>query len=773
VQSALSLISRVGTLALGVGLNTAIFSMVKVVLLDALPYHDTDRLVSIVYGRPEVDYTIADEWRARSKSFSRMSSYRDSLGVLVDGDDAEMLRGLRVSYDFFDTLGVKMELGRTFRLEEDQPGRRSEIILSHGLWARRFGADPHIVGRVLQLSESRLTVVGVLPAHFEPLIKATSELSPEMYIPLGLGPGATCCTDVRVLARLKPGVTVEQARAEMNAVARHIAQEHAIVNWREAVLTIVPLHDQLFGRAQTALWAAMGAAFFVLLIACANVASLTLADANGRAQEMATRAALGASRGRLVRQLLGENLLVAFAGGVSGVLLALAGTGALAALAPAQILRVHSARVDVPVLLVGLAASLITGLVFGLIPAWRTSKVDLNRALKTAGHTGGDRSRTGFQSALTIAELALAFVLMMGAGLMTKSVLRLMSIDLGYDPHNVLTLTTNVWSYKPAADRPGYYQQVLDRLRATPGIESAAFTSTIPMDQIDRRELIVDGRTPPGPGQAPLIEVASVTANYFRLMRMHLIRGRLFSDQESPRGPGVVVISDTCARSQFPGEDPIGKHIMLGEIVGVVGDVRMDSLDRAPAMQAYTPMSRIPNIARLVARTTGDPHRMERAVRSAFLSVDKTQPVYHVKALEDYVSSTVAERTFTFALLALFGGLSLVLGAVGIYGLISCSATQRTREVGIRMALGAKRRDVVATVLRQALPLVVIGLALGFVGSWMLTRLLASLLFEVRPTDLVTMTAVAVLLAFVSFAASYVPAHHAASVDPVTALRHE
>jgi len=752
--------------------------MVKAVLLDALPYHEADRLVSIAVStpgtpdRPDVDYSIADEWRGRSKSFLAMSSYRDSLGVLIERDDAEMLRGLRVSYDFFDTLGVKMELGRTFRREEDQPGRRSEIILSHGLWLRRFGADPHVVGRVLQLSESHLRVVDVLPAGFEPLIKATSELSPEMYIPLGLGQAASCCTDVRVLARLKAGVTVEQARAEMNTVTRHIAQQRAMVNWREAVVTIASLQDQLFGRAGTALWATMGAALFVLLIACANVANLTLAHASGRAQEMATRAALGASRGRLVRQLLTENLLLAFAGGVSGVLLALAGTGALAALAPAQILRIHNARVDAPVLLVGLAASLITGLVFGLIPAWRTSQVDLNRALK-AGIAGGDRSRTGFQSALAIAELALAFVLMMGAGLMTKSVLRLMSVDLGYDPHNVLTLTTNVWSYKPASDRPGYYQQVLERLRATTGIESAAFTSTIPMDQIDRREFIVDGRTPPGPGQAPLIEVASVSADFFRVMRIHLIRGRLFTEQQSPRGPGVVVISESCARSQFPGEDPIGKHIMLGEIVGVVGDVRMDSLDRAPSMQAYTPLSRIPNIARLVARTTGDPYRMERAVRNAFMSVDKMQPVYHVKALEDYVSGSVAERTFTFALLALFGGLSLVLGAIGIYGLISCSVTQRTREVGIRMALGAKRRDVVATVLRQALPLVVIGLALGFVGSWMLTRLLANLLFEVRPSDLATMTAVAVLLALVSFTASYVPAHRAASVDPLTALRHE
>jgi putative ABC transport system permease protein len=589
-----------------------------------------------------VDYTVADYWRDHNRSFARLSSYRDGLGVLVLDGQAEMLRGLRVSYDFFDTLGVKMELGRTFRREEDQPNQRPAIILSYDFWVRRFGADPHIIGRVLQLDTFRPVVVGVLPRRFEPLLKASSELTPEMYVSLSLGPGVTCCRAVRVVGRLKPGATMVQARDELTALTQNLAQQSGVANWQQADATVIPLPEGLLGRFAAPLWATWMAAVFILLIACANVANLVLARGASRTKEMAARAALGASRGRIAAQLLTENLLLSLAGSLTGILLAFACTPLLISLAPPQMLRVQHTRMDAWVLAFGLAAGVFTSLLFGLAPVLRLSRVDLNQTLKTAGNADGHSPRAQFHYRFGAAELALAFVLVTGATLMLKSFVRLQKVDLGFDPHNVLTLTTQ---------GPARLEQVLDRIRAMPGVESAAFTTTIPMDQIDRRPLLIEGRAVEDPAQAPLIEVATVSPDFFRVMRIPLKRGRLFADDDSPGGPRVVLISESCARTQFAGEDPIGKHIMLGEIVGVVGDVRLDRPDLAPAMQVYASQTQNPNgIFRLVARTMGDPLRMEGAIRNAFLSVDKMQVVYHVKSLEDYVAGTVAERSFSSVL---------------------------------------------------------------------------------------------------------------------------
>ncbi len=759
------------TLALGIGANTAIFSVVRAVLLDPLPYVQPEHLVTISATAPDrpddpdLDYTLADYWRNDNRSFARLSGYRDGLGVLVLDGKAEMLRGLRVSYDFFDTLGVKMELGRTFRREEDQPNQRTAIILSHDFWVRRFGADPYIIGRVLQLDNFRLVVVGVLPQGFEPLLKATSELTPEMYVPLSLGPGVTCCRAVRVVARLKPNVTMVQARGEMTTLTRNFAQQSGAVNWRQAAASVVPLPQRLLGRFAAPLWAAWMAAVFILLMACANVANLVLARGASRTKEMAARAAVGASRGRLAAQLVAENLLLALAGSFTGILLAFAGTPMLVSLAPPQMLRVQHARMDAWVLAFGLAAGVFTSLLFGLAPVLRLSRVDLNQALKAAGNTDGHRHRSRFHYRFAAAQLALAFVLVMGAILMLKSFVRLQRVDLGFDPHNVLTLTTQ---------GPARLEEVLDRIRAIPGVESAAVTSTIPMDQVDRRPLLIAGRAVQDPAQAPLAEVATVSPDYFRVMRIPLKRGRLFNDHDSPQAPRVVLISESCAHAQFAGEDPIGKDIMLGEIVGVVGDVRLDRVDLAPAMQVYVSQTQHPNgIFRLAARTRGDPLRMEGVIRSAFLSVDKMQVVYHVKSLDEYVAGAIAERSFSFGLQSLFGALALILGATGIYGVISYAASRRTREIGIRMALGAEYRDVLASVLRHALRPIAAGLAAGLAASPALTRLLANLLFEVRPADLATMAEVALLLALVAIAAAYLPARRAARIDPVAALRQD
>jgi putative ABC transport system permease protein len=778
------------TLALGVGANTAIFSVVKAVLLDPLPYAEPDRLAAIAETAAEapenqgVDYTTFRELRAHTRSFQSMSAFRDGAGTLFENGEPEKLRGLSVDYSFFDTLGVRMHLGRDFLPGEQQVGRRVALILSHRLWTRQFGADPHILGRVLHLDDSHLTVVGVLPPDFKPLIKATSELDPEMYYPLTLDPFTPCrtCDTVHVIGRLGRGVSPAAARAELDSLLEPIVRQAPDAHLRGARTALSLLPNRILGRARVALWAVSGAVAFVLLIACANVANLLLARATGRAREIAVRSAIGAGRGRIVLLLLTESLLLAVAGGALGVLLGYGGTRALASLAPAQIPRAQAAHVDGIVLAFALAAIVLAGLLFGLAPAWRASRVDLNRAMKGVDAAG--RTHNGLRNGLAVTEIALAFVLAVGAGLMARTFWRLMSVDAGYDPRRVLTLTTNVSSPRYEGNLIGYYRDALDRLRAVPGIEGVAMSSLIPMDYTQRRQFYRADRPLANDGDAPFADEFSVSTDYFRVMRIPLKRGRLFTEQDTATTPRVALIGESCARSQFRGEDPIGKHIRLEgragtapwmTVVGVVGDVRQDGLDHAADMQVYMALNQeaIIGYYRMMARTAGEPMLLERAVRSAFQAVDAGSPVYHVKSLEAYFSGRLADRTFALALLGLLGGLALVLAAVGLYGVISLSVAQRTREIGIRMALGAARCEVLTLVVRQALPLIGAGLGIGLAASLVLTRWLATLLFEVAPADPATSVAVAVLLASVALAATAVPARRAASLDPMAALRTE
>jgi predicted permease len=483
--------------------------------------------------------------------------------------------------------------------------------------------------------------------------------------------------------------------------------------------------------------------------------------------------------------MLLESLLLSLGGGLAGVLLAWWGTAALAGLGPKEIPRANEIRMDAPVLLFALGASLLTSLLCGLAPALRASRVDLTEALKDMGRSSESRVRHAFRNLLVAAELALAFVLVVGAGLLGKSFLRLMDIDPGYDPHNVLTLGLYVYGaryQKPEAEL-NYYNQVMERLRATPGIEGVAMVSTLPMASFDRRGFHIQDRRLANESDAPAADTYSVSPDYFRVMKIPAVRGRVFTDRDRAAAPPVAVISESCARMQFPHEDPIGQHIQLGgrqddkewlAIVGVVGDVRQYGLDRPPNMEAYIAQAQDLGFGyNLVARTTVDPRRLESAVRDAFLAVDKTQPVFQVKPMEAYLSESLAIRTFTMTLLGLFGGLALVLAAVGVYGVISYAVSLRTREVGIRMALGAERHKVLAMVLRQGLILTGAGLAAGFGASVALTRFLATLLYEVRPTDLATSVTVALMLAAVAFLASYLPARRASKVDPMVALRCE
>jgi putative ABC transport system permease protein len=688
---------------------------------------------------------------------------------------------LRVSYDFFDTLGIRMQIGRGFLPEEDSPGRRHEVILSHGLWVRRYGADPNIVGRAIRLSDASFTVVGVLPAGFRPLgIEGFG--TPEIFEPLGyaLTDPFACrdCQHLQLVARLKRDVPAKQAHAELNTIMADLVRHYPASYPPQATVAFEPLHDHIVGRVTVALWVLMGAVGIVLLIACVNVANLMLARATGRAREMALRSALGAARWRLIRQLITESLLLAAVGGVAGVLLGWWCTSRLAALAPKELPRLDEIHMDATVLWFGLAASLFTGVLFGLMPALRTSRADF-------GKTTGSRAHRSLRDLLVIGELALAFVLAVGAGLLGKSLLRLTNVDPGFDPHDVLTLKTYVYGaryHKPEVEL-NYYEQAFARLRATPGVESVAMTSMIPLTDFDRAGFHIRDRRAAHDAEDPSADRYSVTPDYFRVMRIPLKRGRLFTAQDIAGAPTVAVISEACARAQFPNRDPIGKQIQLGgrddskpwiTIVGIAGDVRQYGLDTASNIAAYIPQAQdLTFDYKLVARTSKDPRRLEKAARDAFLSADPTLPVFQVQPMESYLASSLAARRFTLALLALFGGLALALAAVGIYGVVSCAVTSRTREVGIRMALGAERRDVLAMVLRQAVLLACAGLAAGLAASLALSRFLSTLLFEVRTTDLATLASIAALLAAVALAASYLPARRAASVDPTVALRYE
>jgi putative ABC transport system permease protein len=785
----------IATLALGIGANTAIFSAVKAVLLDQLPYRDPSRLVKVAEADPDnpipqtVDFTTTHDLRSRSHSFESLSLFRDGGGAFVEQGQPEVLEGTRIGFDYFDTLGIKMQLGRTFLPEEDHPQTRFEAILTHGLWLRRFGGDPSVIGRTIRLSGRSFTVVGVLPESFRPFVRSDRSELPEIYTPLGydLALDMACrgCQHLQLIGRLKPGVSVEQARAELNTIMRDIVRENPKEYAARTVIAVMPLRDYLVGSVSIALWILLGAVGFVLLIACANVAHLAMARAASRSREMAVRSALGADRGRLVRQLLTENLLLSLMGGATGLLLAYWGMNALAGLSPKELPRAQEIRLDTPVLLFALFVSILTGLLFGVVPALRASRVSLNDALKDSGRTTEGRSRHGYRDLLVTVELALAFALLMGAGLLGKSLLRLVNVSPGYDPHNVLTAGVYVYGerYKKAEAELSFYEQVMERLRATPGIEGAAMASVLPMASSDRRGFHIQDRPLANESEAPSPDAYSVSPDYFNVMRIPLKRGRLFTAEDRAGAPGVALISESCARAVFPNEDPIGKHIQLGgrddkkewmTIIGIVGDVRQYALDRPSAMEVYIAQAQNMNFGfDLVVRTTGDPQLMEADVRKAFLAVDPTQPVYQVQPLERYVAESMAARRYTLLLLGIFGTLAIVLAAVGIYGVVSYTMSLRTRELGIRVALGAARKDVMRLVLWRGLTMIAVGLFSGLVLSLSLTRFLSSLLYKVRPTDVGTLTLVALILAGVALLANYLPARRASRVDPMNALRCE
>jgi putative ABC transport system permease protein len=797
-------------LALGIGANTAIFSVVNAVLLRPLPYPDPDRLVLLSenfsrlgLNRISVSAPEFIDYRDRSQSFERVAAYKYLNFNLTGVDEPERILGASVSAGLFTLLGINPSRGRAFLPEEDQPGGHPVVVLSHGLWQRRFGADPSVVGKTLRLNGNHMTVVGIMPPGFQFPAQA------ELWAPIVFNDDALRqrqSRSLRVIARLKPDVTLKQAQAEMSTFARQLTQQYPDIylesnGWS---ITLTPLREQMVGNLRTTLLVLLGAVGFVLLIACANVANLLLARAAARQKEIAIRTALGAGRRRLVRQLLTESVLLALVGGTLGLLLALWGIDLLAALRPPGIPALVKISVDAPVLAFTILTSLLTGILFGLAPALAASKLDLNESLKEGGRgAAGSRGRHRLGSILVISEVALALVLLIGAGLLIKGFLRLRSVDPGFNPKNVL-VTWTVLSPSKYPDRTqvaDFYQTLLARIEALPGVQFVGATNDLPLSGDNSSwGFTTEAHPRPAPGEVLEANYRVASPNYFRAMGISLVRGRFFTEFDNESAPGAVIINETMARRFWSDEDPIGKRMKLGSpdpqhtwdglwltIVGVVGDVKHFGLaaDARPEMYVtylQNPWRGLPAApymtvvwrgVSLVVRVAAEPTALAAAVRRAVWSVDKDQPVFGVNTIEQVLSNSVAQRRFTMLLLSLFAALALVLAALGIYGVMSYAVTQRTREIGIRMSLGAQPSDALRLVLKQGLGLALVGVGIGLAAAFTLTRVLSGLLYSVSATDPATFAGISLLLAAVALLACYIPARRATRVDPMVALRYE
>jgi putative ABC transport system permease protein len=792
------------TLALGIGANTAIFSVVNAVLLSPLPYAQANRLVMVWESNPRLEQRRGLSqfaarnvvspanflvWREQNTVFDQMAAFVEQPANLTGQGEPERIAVQYSTPNLFPLLGVNPVLGRPFTAEEGQTGSDQVAILSYGLWQRRFGGRASAIGQTIRLDEVPYTVVGVMPRDFQLFVKHETlvEQAPELWLPLAF-PAAWRQPRGRFLmavARLKPGATLGTAQAQMDRIASGLAKRFPDFDTGWDV-TLVPMRQEMTGEVQPALLVLFAAVGFVLLIACANVANLLLARAASREREIAIRTALGAARSRLLRQFLTESLLVAVAGGAVGVLLAYWGTSALVALSPKGLLDLAKVPLNGTVLAFTAGLSLLTGIVFGLAPALGTSRVDLQEALKEGGRgTTAGRARHRARNAFVVAEMALALVLAAGAGLLIRSLMLLERVDPGFDPHNLLTFHVALPQAKYGNDaaRQRFFQDLQARIKALPGVDAATADSFLPFSGIgSATDFTIVGRPAPPPGQDYVTTVSVVLPDYFRTMRTPLLRGREFSAAEVGQERHVVIVNQALARQYFPGQDPLGQQIIIhmkdqnlpSTIVGVVGDVHLHGLDRVTQASVYWPYPELAYSSMTFAvRARGNPLALAGAIRAQVASIDPSEPVAEVGTMEQWMGDSLGRARFAAMLLALFAAIAMALAAVGIYSVMAYAVTERTHEIGVRMALGASRAAVMRMVLARGALLALVGVGLGVAGALALTRFLESLLYQVKPADPAMFAAGGVVLVAVALSASCIPALRATRVDPVVALRQE
>jgi len=772
------------TLALGIGANTAMFSVINTVLLRPLPYPNPDRLVWMNESGDEVanrmlSYPNFVDWRARNQTFEAMSTYRTWALTLTGVDQPTHLDAGMVTADYFKVMGVAPLRGRAFTAEDDRPGATPVAIISYAFWQKYFAGDTSVVGKTIALDDSAVTIIGVMPEDFK------HQGPPPLWVPIG--PMNWKDRDVRiggnVIGRLKPGVTVAQARADINAVARQLAQEHPVANAGANRVNVLSLQQRLTGNVRTPLWILFAAVGLVLLIACGNLANLMLARAVTRRREFAIRAAMGATRARVVRQLLVESLLLSFLGGIAGLIVASWSMATLAKAAHEVVPRLDQIHLDYSVLFFNLAVSIACGIIFGLAPAWRFSKPDLQETLKDNNAGSGERQGKRLRGGLVIAEVALATILLAGAGLLIRSLIGLANSNVGFDAQNVLTFELNSARSRHTAkgELGRFQQQILEGVSALPGVESACMSVELPgYGSGWTTDIVAEGH--PGPKRGELINVdwAIVSRDYFRTMRIPILRGRTFTADEDAEGKPVLLVSESLARKFWPNGDALGKHIGYDsptphEIIGIVKEVGIYGSNAQPLIKIYTPLGRAAprEMVLSVRSTTADAKLLAPTVTNAIHALDKDLPISELTTFDELLAREASPMRLNTGLLSLLALLALLLATIGIYGVLAYSVAQRTREVGVRMALGAARSDVLRLFVMQGMKLVLAGLAIGLAGSFALTRLMTSLLFGVKPTDAATFISVAVALIAVALPACYVPARRATKIDPLIALRYE
>ena len=783
-------------LALGIGANTAIFSVVNAVLIRSLPFRNPDQLVMVWENnrnrnRPQNVISAANflDWRDQNTVFEQMCGIYDNRANLTGVDDPEEIPTQVVEANFFDLLGVNIPIGRGFVPEEGVDGRDNVVIVGQSLWKRRYGGDPALIGKTIKLNGQDFTVVGIAPADFQFLIRngSLTGKQAELWMPLAFSQNSRVRRGrfMSAVARIKPGVSLAEAQAEMDGIAANLEKQYVDFNTKWGV-TLVPLRTQLVGSIRPALLVLLGAVAFVLLIACANVANLLLARAATRQREIAIRTALGAGRWRVIRQLLTEATVLAALGGAVGLLLALWGVDLLLALSPKDLLGLQGVGLDYRVLGFTFGVSVLTGVIFGLAPALEASRPNLNDSLKEGGRgavTGGRSHR--LRDLFVVAEIALALVLLIGSGLMIRSFARLQSVDPGFDANNLLTARLLLPRARYGEDPKckAFFKQLTDRVQSLPGVRSVGTVSYLPITAGGAAtRMVIEGRPPLPPGEQLGGDVRVVDGGYFQTMKIPLLQGRTFNERELTDESHVVVINETMARDFFPGEDPIGKRVTINmkdedvpsEIIGVVRDARYVGLDTPVRPMTYWPYPELVYSGMtLVVRTEGEPLALAEAVRREVLAIDKDQPVADVRTMEAWVSDSVSKARFSTMLLGIFAGVALLLAAVGIFGVMSYAVSERTHEIGVRMALGAQTSNVLALVVKQGMVLALIGVGIGLGAAFALTRVMASLLYGISATDPLTFAAIAVLLSSVALLACYLPARKAAKVDPMIALRYE